>query len=202
VKKVDGLGSLRLSSEFVGSIRKEASASSPRSSTVHKRTTSEVAKAGRSLVDEVILPILSNQIHDDMDAREIESLSMLQRGFAELKDANPELAYNVILDILQGINDNPSVKQHVQTSRGLFPHKRIIRKSEMTAKGLVVTEEQEDITGLPSTSSPTGSVMSQQQQQPASPNDSSPSRKSPIAELLYMRWLEGLKLKWPNILSS
>jgi serine/threonine-protein kinase 24/25/MST4 len=40
-----------------------------------------------------------------MDAREIESLSMLQRGFAELRDANPELAYNVILDILQGINE-------------------------------------------------------------------------------------------------
>jgi len=40
-----------------------------------------------------------------MDAREIESLSMLQRGFAELKDANPQLAYSVILDILQGINE-------------------------------------------------------------------------------------------------
>lgn len=40
-----------------------------------------------------------------MDAREIESLSMLQRGFTELKDANPQLAYSVILDILQGINE-------------------------------------------------------------------------------------------------
>ena len=40
-----------------------------------------------------------------MDAREIESLSMLQRGFAELKDTNPQLAHNVIIDILQGINE-------------------------------------------------------------------------------------------------
>lgn len=40
-----------------------------------------------------------------MDAREIESLSMLSRGFVELKEANPELAYNVILDILSGINE-------------------------------------------------------------------------------------------------
>ncbi|KDR83741.1 hypothetical protein GALMADRAFT_55364 [Galerina marginata CBS 339.88] len=199
VKKVDPHGSLRLSSEFVGSIRKEGSGSSPRSPTAHKRAASEVAKAGRALVDEIILPILSNQIHDDMDAREIESLSMLQRGFSELKDTNPELTYNVILDILQGINDNPSVKQHVQTSRGLFPHKRIVRKSEMTAKGLVVTEEQEEVSGLPTTSSLTASLS-----QPAPvviPHESIPSRKSPIAELLYMRWLEGLKLKWPNILS-
>jgi len=57
-------------------------------------------------VDEVISPILNNTIRDDMDAREIESLSMLQRGFAELKDANPHLAHNVIIDILQGIDDN------------------------------------------------------------------------------------------------
>jgi serine/threonine-protein kinase 24/25/MST4 len=155
-----------------------------------------------------------------MDAREIESLSMLQRGFAELKDANPQLAYNVIVDILQGINEyvisfilpsdnlseprglafsNSSLKQHVQTSRGLFPHKRIIRKSEMTSKGLVVTEEQEEISGLPFTSGPADSITSP----PPSATDTppSPSRKSPIAELLYMRWLEGLKLKWPNIIS-
>lgn len=40
-----------------------------------------------------------------MDAREIESLSMLSRGFNELRDANPELAYNVVLDILSGLNE-------------------------------------------------------------------------------------------------
>jgi len=40
-----------------------------------------------------------------MDAREIESLSMLSRGFLELKEANPELAYNFILDVLSGINE-------------------------------------------------------------------------------------------------
>jgi hypothetical protein len=44
-------------------------------------------------------------ITDDMDAREIESLSMLSRGFEELRDVNPELSYNVILDILSGLNE-------------------------------------------------------------------------------------------------
>ena len=129
-----------------------------------------------------------------MDAREIESLSMISRGFEELKEVNPELAYNVILDILCGINENQQVRQHIQTSRGLFPHKRIIRKSQMTSKGLIVTEE-EDVSGLPSTSDPVS--------QPAAPEvEQAPRSKSPIAELLYMRWLEGLKLKWPNLLSS
>ena len=40
-----------------------------------------------------------------MDAREIESLSMLARGFTDLRDANPQLAYSVMLDVLSGINE-------------------------------------------------------------------------------------------------
>ena len=164
-------------------------------------------------------------ITDDMDAREIESLSMLSRGFQELRDVNPELSFNVLLDILSGLNEyveailffwalsvpftlaydcvvcfisvsNAAIRQHVQTTRGLFPHKRVTRKSEMTNRGLVVTEVVEDIAG------PSGAVNT-----PTTPGgadnagDASPVKRSPIAELLYMRWLEGLKIKWPNILS-
>ncbi|KAF8914599.1 kinase-like domain-containing protein [Mucidula mucida] len=187
IKKVDTAGSLRLSAEYVGSMRREGSTSSPTSPTSHKRGASEVGRAGKSIVDDVVQPILEKAIADDMDAREIESLSMISRGFAELKDANPELAYNVVLDILSGINDNSAIRQHIQTSRGLFPHKRVIRRSEMTAKGLIVTEVQEDVSGLPSTSNSLPKV-----EDPA-------ARKSPISELLYMRWLEGLKLKWPSL---
>ncbi|KAF7332209.1 Ste20-like serine/threonine kinase [Mycena kentingensis (nom. inval.)] len=188
VKKVDTIGSLRLSSEFVGSMRREASSgSTPTSPTTHRRGASESARAGVSLVDEVVLPILTNATRDDMDAREIESLSMLSRGFTELKEANPTLAYNVILDILSGINDNAAVRQHVQTARGLFPHKRIIRKSEMTARGLVVTEVQEDISGLPPSLESAKADAEPQQ------------KKSAISELIYMRWLEGLRLKWPSL---
>ncbi|KAJ3563278.1 hypothetical protein NP233_g9040 [Leucocoprinus birnbaumii] len=203
VKKVDPVGSLKLSAEFVGSLRKEAS-TSPTSSTMHRRSASESGKTGASMVDQVILPIIQKSIRDDMDAREIESLSMLARGFVELKDTNPELAYNVILDILQGINDNPAVKQHIQASRRLFPHKRIVRKSVMTAKGLVVTEEQEDISGLPSSSDASSPNSVAREPPPVDANEppSSPKTKSPIAELLYMRWLEGLRIKWPSLMSS
>jgi serine/threonine-protein kinase 24/25/MST4 len=73
VKKIDTTGSLRLSSEYVGSMRaregREGSGSnslttsptSPvkdKSSSVHKRAASDAAKAGRSLVDDVVLPAL------------------------------------------------------------------------------------------------------------------------------------------------
>ncbi|KAF8621561.1 hypothetical protein AX15_007589 [Amanita polypyramis BW_CC] len=195
VKKVDPVGSLRLSAEYVGSMRKDGSTVSPTSS-VFNRSPSEAANAGIAIVDEIVIPILQNAIHDDMDAREIESLSMLQRGFTDLRDVNPERTYSIILDILQGINDNPVVRQHIQTTRGLFPHKRIIRRSEMTSKGLVVTEVQEDVSGLPPSSPSTTTAPIKPDEAPASP-----TRRSPIADLLYLRWLEGLKLKWP-LLSS
>ncbi|KAK1236572.1 hypothetical protein PQX77_000124 [Marasmius sp. AFHP31] len=189
VKKVDTVGSLRLSAEHVGSMRREPS-SGPSSPTTHKRSNSEMGKAGAAIVDQVVIPILQKANRDDMDAREIEALSMLSRGFTDLKEANPEMAYNVVLDILSGLNDNAAVRQHIQTSRSLFPHKRIIRKSEMTAKGLVVTEVQEELSGLPSSSAP---------QEPKADESPSAMRRSPIAELLYMRWLDGLKLKWPSL---
>ncbi|KAI0068743.1 Pkinase-domain-containing protein [Artomyces pyxidatus] len=202
VKKIDTAGSLRLSSEFVGSMRgregresPSVGGSSPSSpvkdkSSAHKRAASEAAKAGRSVVDDIVLPTLQKAITDDMDAREIESLSMLSRGFQELREVNPELAYNVILDIIAGVNDNAAVRQHIQTSRGLFPHKRVTRKSEMTNRGLVVTEVVEDVSATASGSDITAV-------DPPSPTN---TKRSPIAELLYMRWLEGLKIKWPSIL--
>ena len=66
----------------------------------------------------------------------------------------------------------------------------------MTNRGLVVTEVVEDVAGS------SGAITT-----PTAPGggdnaaDASPVKRSPIAELLYMRWLEGLKIKWPNILS-
>lgn len=60
VKKVDAAGSLRLSSEFVGNIRREGSTSAPSSPSTHKRTTSEASKAGKAIVDDIVLPIIQN----------------------------------------------------------------------------------------------------------------------------------------------
>jgi len=65
----------------------------------------------------------------------------------------------------------------------------------MTARGLVVTEVQEESSSDAGHSAPASLPSS------AKSDDSiAPSRKSPIAELLYMRWLEGLKIKWPSLI--
>ena len=67
----------------------------------------------------------------------------------------------------------------------------------MTARGLVVTEVQEDIS-----TPPVAEASSSSSAHPLKADDPAQARKSPIAELLYMRWLEGLRIKWPSILSS
>ena len=78
VKKVDAAGSLRLSAEFVGmpSGRKDGttdSGSMPGSPTqsrmdpIHKRSGSDAAKAGRAMVDQVLVPTLNNAcLHCDL----------------------------------------------------------------------------------------------------------------------------------------
>jgi serine/threonine-protein kinase 24/25/MST4 len=114
------------------------------------------------------------------------------------------------------VASNTAVRQHIQTTRGLFPHKRVVRRSELTSKGLVVTEEEE-ISGLPapgptpsqlssapSSSSSNSNLNGKQRRSttaasPVPPANGGEPKRSPIAELLYMRWLEGLKLKWPSL---
>src|SRR5258708_19309610 len=106
-----------------------------------------------------------NAIMDDMDVCKIESLSMLSQGFQELHDVNPELSFNIILDILARLNEyvemktlffglypfpfssltdswlcpfavsNAAVQQHVQTSRIHFLHRWVTQKIKMTNQG-------------------------------------------------------------------
>ncbi|KAG8775566.1 hypothetical protein FRC15_000454 [Serendipita sp. 397] len=203
-KKVDTAGSLRLSSDYMGSVRSKEDGSpvSPTSPTatnssgkeIHKRSKSEYARAGSSMVTDIIVPTIQKAIRDDMEAKELESLSMLSRGFEELKEANPELAYNLVLDILSGINDNQAVRQHISTTRGLFPHYRVQRNTQITPKGVVVIE-QEVTDDTPPPSSPVRSRGASTSNL-SSGSGGKDEKRSPISELLYMRWLEGLKMKW------
>ena len=154
-----------------------------------------------------------------MDAHEIEALSMLARGLVDLRDANPALAYTVMLDILSGINENARVRQHVATVKGgLMPTRRVVRRGEMTSRGLVVIEQEvDDVSGavpvVPGNGANgvgvnvnavgvNGRISAPSSASTKSGNSSSDeqAKRSPIAELLYVRWLEGLKLKWPSIL--
>jgi serine/threonine-protein kinase 24/25/MST4 len=114
VKVLDAAGSLRASQDYVGSNRvREAPTSiapvtNERSPSKFRRRSNNAsvnARAGKAIVTDVLVPSLQRFIKDDMDAREIEALSMISRGFEDLRDVNPGMAYDVVLDILSNLNE-------------------------------------------------------------------------------------------------
>lgn len=73
----------------------------------------------------------------------------------------------------------------------------------MTSRGLVVTETlEEDVGAVGGEQPPASDTSSATAVAPPDDKvaDAGVPKRSPIAELLYMRWLEGLKIKWPSIL--
>ncbi|KZT60719.1 Pkinase-domain-containing protein, partial [Calocera cornea HHB12733] len=192
-KLLPGEGSPRSSGRQFGGRRKVPSEEgSPRRS-VHEAERSDAGRIGRTIVGEVVLPVLQNAVKDDIDARDADSLSIIARGFSDLRDTNPELAYSVVLDLLSGLNENAAVRQHLQDMRLLSPHQLSQRQRGSREDGSVVIVEREDIAFPPSPNSPLSHLASTS---PA-PNPVLEGNRSPIAELLYLRWLEGVRMKWP-----
>lgn len=135
VKRLDSAGSHRASAEFVGSARHRASSSSgsgshrstsslslsspstaettPDPSNASSADSGHEARLGRALVDEVVGPVIENLTAGgdrkgkgpQMDARDIEALSMVRKGFEDLAESNPGLAWQTVADLLGGINE-------------------------------------------------------------------------------------------------
>ena len=127
---------------------------------------------------------------------------MISNGFADLADGNPQLAYNVIVDILAGINEcvisaysyscnpqnlipsyincsNDNIRRHLSASTQLFPRGSLRSTIRMTDRGALITEEP----ALTDTEEDSGSDAD-------SMSKNSAQQRGPIAEMLYSRWLE------------
>ena len=76
MKKVDTAGSLRLSAEYVGSMRRDGNGSMPPSPDSHRRTTSKAAQAGQAVVDDVVVPIL-NKVCSSLGGVLYETITVL-----------------------------------------------------------------------------------------------------------------------------
>ncbi|PWN44189.1 Pkinase-domain-containing protein [Ceraceosorus guamensis] len=190
VKRLDAGGSARISAEYIGSLRNaeasprsasdptasafkspKASASSGSSTPSrpgHRKSRSsegsipeeaDLESAGHSLVNDIVLPVLEQSKREELPAREIEALEMISKGFSELGEANPKLAYTTIVDLLVGMSENEQARSNISTT---FRAKL----------------------------------------QPSSPSQHAQpeaERSSPIVDLLYGRWLEGLRNRWAGV---
>lgn len=117
VKRIDKGGSARASKGFIGSrsLSNEGLGLNLRSPKASAETdlyedeaedgVESSKRAGKALVRDVILPVLERAKHENLEARELEALEMISRGFADLSHANSELAYSTIVDLLLSMNE-------------------------------------------------------------------------------------------------
>ncbi|KAN0062799.1 hypothetical protein ACQY0O_004619 [Thecaphora frezii] len=173
VKRLDANGSAKLSNEYIGSWRSGAAPSgladvpgSPGRNRPGSRPGStsgsipEEDAAGASLVQNVILPVLERAKGEDLDAREIEALNMISKGFEDLSLLNSKLAYSTIVDLLLTMNNDQKARENLSSTF----RQRL--------------------------SAPAGAASKAATQQPEE------VQRSPIADLLYGRWMEGLRSRW------
>ncbi|KAE8209371.1 hypothetical protein CF327_g6638, partial [Tilletia walkeri] len=173
---------------------------------------SEEAKAGTALVNEVILPTLEkHRDRPDLSAAELEALATISKGFEDLSNANAPLAYTVIVDILLSMNDNEAARENLS---GTFRKRFMGTRANVRPKGPRSSAQSNGSSaaagsdGGPNGFGPghfddsedeEGGVDELGRKRTASgggvgiPPEGS---RSPIADLLYGRWLEGLRARW------
>ena len=119
VKRFDSIGSNRQSSELVAQRKRSGDGLAAFGHEGEKRpTTDESGVMGRLLVDEVLVPTLDKASQaGNLDGREVEALSMISNGLADLADANPELAYKTVTDLLVAINECVQCSQDDKLTR-------------------------------------------------------------------------------------
>ncbi|KAI9634328.1 kinase-like domain-containing protein [Dioszegia hungarica] len=185
VKKLDAAASQRMSTEFIGSgsVRRmptiPSAAPSPSGAGLDspmkpRAPLSARGRAGQVLVEEVMLGVLDSTAAGDHDAPTAEALQLIRKGFADLGGHNPEMAYRVVMDVLGGIKQNDVVHAHV---RNMSIARHISAPS------------------LPTSSARLAGVGKGRGEEASGEKVQD---RSPLADLLYLRWLDGLRLKWPG----
>ncbi|KAJ9097644.1 hypothetical protein QFC21_004680 [Naganishia friedmannii] len=122
-------------------------------------------------------------------AADVQALQSLQQGFKVLGTSNPELADQLMVDMLAGIRENRTVRAH------------LTRKAKARSS---LEDIRDSFPSVPSSAPPSPSKdPRQQQQQERTPRASVDDNKTEtkegyqIADVLYLRWLDNLRLKWP-----
>ncbi|OXG89179.1 STE/STE20/YSK protein kinase [Cryptococcus neoformans A2-102-5] len=136
---------------------------------------------GQALVEQVILPIISSTFSNpkhDLPAPTLESLSLLSKGFSDLSASSPELAHRLVMDILGGIRGNVAMGKEVGLGIG--------------AGAQVELDGVDGVSGVRDEQRVDGEEIEEGE---AKAKGDLVKERSAIADLLYLRWLDGLRSK-------
>ncbi|GAA5865030.1 hypothetical protein JCM3774_003944 [Rhodotorula dairenensis] len=189
-----------------------ATASRPAESASSKPAPSELqeapaARLGRAVVNAVLTPVINSAIQGAQAGREgtleeVDALEGIRTSFARLADSDAELAWKVVEGLLNGINDNADVRSLLRdvaptldaACAGSRPdlHSSVVPTSRGPAVLLSALETP-----------PEPPAAAPQEVDSSDDEDSSPPRagtvrkepepRSPIAQMLWTRWVLGLK---------
>ncbi|KAL8281206.1 hypothetical protein RQP46_006240 [Phenoliferia psychrophenolica] len=169
------------------------------------------AVLGRALVDQVVGPAIERLtsvgdrkgkgVERTMDARDIEALSMVRKGFEDLGESNPALAWQALADILAGINENTAIKTSLSNSPLLSSSSSsnggvdaLIRKSTiMTDRGPAVLLSSVHGTRPDQPFSESDDEEDDEDALAAAGRAKKEEPRSPIAQMLYSRWVHNLR---------
>lgn len=144
-------------------------------------------QAHPTIIDEVVLPsILSVQNNAESEA-EHQALMKIREGFTALNESNPMAGEQLMMRILSGMRQSNTVKTQLDramrtrssliTLRGTFDKDALARADDVD---IVVDEDK----------SSNATTISQLDRLEV------PSNRNDVADLLYGRWFDALRLKW------
>lgn len=125
--------------------------------------------AGANLVSDVILPVLATKSAlPNITAPELEAIETVSHGFHLLAEANSQLAYDVIVDLLLSMNNHNTARENLGTTL----------QKKLSGKAASETEpgQQREVRGIGASSSPSRSLVTDL--------------------LLYGRWTEAFRSVW------
>ncbi|CAG8521504.1 19544_t:CDS:10 [Cetraspora pellucida] len=138
----------------------------------------EEGVVGRQLVNDIILPSVAKIKSNDLRANEIEAMSIFEKGVEELDRVNPDLVLTTLVEILSRLKTNVELCDKLSDLG-------VVSDAFLTTPELVLDA-----------SSSSSSDQNSSKNSADVPVEEKPP-KSPISEILYIRWIEQLRIKWP-----
>ncbi|CAB4482236.1 unnamed protein product [Rhizophagus irregularis] len=127
---------------------------------------------GRQLVNEIVLPSISQIKSRELRANEIEALGTLEKGIEDLDRANPDLVLTTLVEILSRMKTNVEICDKL-SDLGIVSD-AFLSSNNHTSDG-----------------SSSSDIVEEKPIAEEKP-------KSPISEILsYPRWIDQLRMKWP-----
>ncbi|GAA5898359.1 STE20 family serine/threonine-protein kinase [Sporobolomyces salmoneus] len=180
----------------------------PSSSSEAHSIREERDKLGKAVVLEVLGPVVSRLSEgQSVTAKESEALSLVRKGFEDLIATNPALGWNLVEGLLEGINDNESIRQslarvspslhatalpsasNLETEVIPTPSGPAVLLSTLQrAQGTSSSHNRRPSVAASALSDSSDDAITEQER--ALPSEET---RSPIAQMLWTRWVVGLK---------